>query len=66
MDKSILYDGKDYDNMYIIRYLQMLISLGWDIRATFIKNGWAEVDCPADLDVALENWKPQTVAYFLN
>ena len=58
MDKDILYDGKDYDNMYMTSYLQMLINLGWDIRATFIENGWAEIDCLADLDVALANWKP--------
>lgn len=58
MDKNILYDGKDYDNMQMTSYLQMLINLGWDVRATFIENGWAEIDCPADLDVALANWKP--------
>ena len=60
MDKSILYDGKNYDNMHMTSYLQMLINYGWDIRATFIENGWAEVDCPADLDAALANWKPST------
>ncbi len=58
MDKNIIYDGKDYDNMQMTSYLQMLINLGWDIRATFIENGWAEVDCPGDLDAALANWKP--------
>ena len=58
MDKNILYDGRDYDNMQMTSFLQTLINFGWDVRATFIENGWAEIDCLSDLDAALTNWRP--------
>ena len=58
MDRGISYDGKDYDNMYMTSFLQYLIDIGWDISAAFINNGWAEVDCEADLSAALRFWNP--------
>ena len=38
--------------MYMTCFLQYLIDCGWDIRASFIDNGWAEVDTISDLEVA--------------
>jgi choline kinase len=52
MDGNAIYDGKDYDNMYMTSFIQHLIDSGWEARAAFINNGWAEVDCETDLFVA--------------
>lgn len=52
MDDTATYDGKDYKNKYMNRFLQHLIDIGWVARAALIDNGWADVDCEADLLVA--------------
>ena len=52
MDSTAAYDGKDYDNMYMTSFIQHLIDSGWETRAAFVNNGWAEVDCETDLFVA--------------
>jgi choline kinase len=57
MDRSATYDGKDYDNMYMTSFIQHLIDSGWEARAAFIDNGWAEVDCEADLAAAKDFWR---------
>ena len=59
MDRNAVYDGKDFDNMYMTSFLQYLIDRDWSVRAAFIENGWAEVDCEADLSVALDFWKSE-------
>ncbi|ABM61551.1 NTP transferase domain-containing protein [Halorhodospira halophila] len=56
MDRHATYDGKDYDNMYMTSFIQHLIDMGWEARAAFIDNGWAEVDCEADLAAATGFW----------
>ena len=58
IDRNRVYDGKSFDNMYMTSFLQYLIDSGWDLRAAFIKNGWAEVDCEEDLPVASLFFKP--------
>lgn len=50
MDRSVLRDGKDFDNMYMTTFLQGLIDSGWQARAAFTDNGWLEVDTVEDLD----------------
>lgn len=59
MNKSALYDGKNYDNMYMTSFLQYLIDNGWETRGALIKNGWAEVDCQSDLLVAKRFWQSE-------
>jgi hypothetical protein len=54
MDRDTIYDGKDFENMYMTSFIQCVIDSGWETRAAFIDNGWAEVDCEADLAVALK------------
>jgi len=49
MDQQAMYDGKDFDNMYMTGFLQHLIDRGWEARAAFTDNGWLEVDTVADL-----------------
>ncbi|MCG5528871.1 MULTISPECIES: NTP transferase domain-containing protein [Halorhodospira] len=58
MDRDATYDGKDYDNMYMTSFLQHLIDSGWEARAAFVENGWAEIDSPLDLRVATHFWTP--------
>lgn len=51
LDRDALYDGRDLDNMFMTSFLQHLIDVGWDVQAAFTKNGWLEVDEPADLEM---------------
>lgn len=49
LDQKALYDGKDFDNMYMTSFIQHLIDSGHDVRAAFTDNGWIEVDTVEDL-----------------
>lgn len=51
MDRSAIYDGKDFDNMYMTSFIQYQIDQGWDIRVAPIDNGWLEVDSVSDLEL---------------
>jgi choline kinase len=57
MNREAIYDGKDFENMYMTSFIQHLIDSGWEARAALINNGWAEVDCEADLGAATEFWR---------
>ena len=50
MDKDRVYDGQDFDNMYMTSFIQYLIDNQWEVKATLINNGWLEVDTIADLE----------------
>jgi choline kinase len=50
LDRQGVYDGKDFDNMYMTSFLQHLIDQGWQAKAAFTDNGWLEVDTVEDLD----------------
>lgn len=49
LDKNIILDGKNLDNIFMTSFLQYMIDKGIDINAIFIKNGWLEIDTVADL-----------------
>jgi L-glutamine-phosphate cytidylyltransferase len=49
LNKDSLYDGKDYNNMYMTSFLQMLADRVIPLMPVFINNGWIEVDEPTDL-----------------
>jgi len=49
MNKSIDYDGQSFDNMYMTSFIQFLINVGWQVKASLIKNGWLEIDTTGDL-----------------
>jgi choline kinase len=51
LERSGEYDGKDFDNMYMTTFLQMLIDSGELAKAVKIENGWLEVDAPEDLEL---------------
>jgi choline kinase len=50
LDRSKTYDGKDFDNMYMTSFLQLLIDSGWQAKAALVNNGWLEVDSVDDLN----------------
>lgn len=50
LDKDALYDGKDFNNMYMTSLIQNIIDSGWNVRAALINRGWLEVDSVEDLE----------------
>ncbi|MBY6034657.1 phosphocholine cytidylyltransferase family protein [Marinobacter daepoensis] len=50
MDRSAVYDGKDFDNMYMTSFIQFLIDAGWPVKACLVSNGWLEVDTAEELE----------------
>lgn len=50
MDKTAIYDGRDYRNMYMTSFLQHLIDSSWQVRSVDVWNGWLEVDSVEDLE----------------
>jgi len=50
LDKEKIYDGKDYENMFMTSFLQMIADNLSPLNPVFIENGWMEVDAPSDLE----------------
>lgn len=50
LDKNLIYDGKDYENMYMTSFLQMITDNLIKLSPVVIENGWMEVDCATDLE----------------
>jgi choline kinase len=55
LDKSILYDGNDFDNMYMTSLIQMVIDHFHNVTPIFIEGEWAEVDTISDLNIYSQN-----------
>ena len=51
LDKNQIYDGKDYDNMYMTSFIQMIIDNMVYVKPVFINGGWIEIDSVEDLNV---------------
>ena len=49
LDRNILYEGKDFNNMYMTSFLQKITDELTPLKPIFINNGWIEVDEPSDL-----------------
>lgn len=49
LDNKAIYDGKDFDNMYMTSFLQALIDASWQAKAVLVENGWLEIDSVEDL-----------------
>jgi L-glutamine-phosphate cytidylyltransferase len=49
LDRSAIYDGKDFKDMYMTSFLQLLIDEGWKAKAVQVNSGWLEVDSLEDL-----------------
>lgn len=50
LDRSIVYDGKNFDNMFMTSFLQSMIDHAMPIHAAMISGGWCEIDSNDDLD----------------
>jgi len=50
LDRSADYDGKDFCNMYMTSFLQLLIDDNWRVKAVLVENGWLEIDSVDDLE----------------
>lgn len=51
LDKSQLYDGKPFNQMYMTSFIQLLIDSGMLVQAVPIHGGWIELDSVADLHI---------------
>jgi choline kinase len=50
LDKNIMYDSKDYNNMYMTSFIQMIIDNQLaEVKPVFIDGGWIEIDSIDDL-----------------
>jgi choline kinase len=49
LDSKAFYDGKNFDNMYMTSFIQMVIDNLIDVNPVYIDGGWIEVDCVDDL-----------------
>ena len=49
LDIQSNYDGKNFENMFMTSFLQMISERLCPITPVFIQNGWMEVDTPSDL-----------------
>lgn len=49
LNKNAIYDGKDFQNMYMTSFLQALIDKYDNANAVRIKGGWLEIDNVSDL-----------------
>ncbi len=52
LDRNKHYDGKDFSNMYMTSFIQMVIDDLCDVEPVFIDGGWVEIDCVDDLSVS--------------
>lgn len=66
MDRSVTYDGKDFDNMYMTSFIQFQIDKEWDVRVAPTDNGWLEVDSVTDLELYHRMAADGTLAPFYN
>ena len=57
LSREAHYDGKDFPNMYMTSLLQSLIDAGHRVQAVPVRGGWLEIDCPADMKIALSPYK---------
>jgi choline kinase len=49
LDKTKLYDGKDFNNIYMTSFIQLIIDKLIDVNPIFINGGWVEIDSVEDL-----------------
>ncbi|PAF46714.1 sugar nucleotidyltransferase [Helicobacter sp. 12S02634-8] len=53
LDRNALYDGKDFNNMYMTSFLQILIDTYHNASPVYIHRGWTEIDSIEDLKICL-------------
>ena len=50
LDKTKIYDGQDYDNMYMTSLIQMVIDNVMNVTPVFINGEWIEIDSVEDIN----------------
>lgn len=55
LDRFVVYDGKDFNNMYMTSFLQALIDVFNNAKAAVINGGWMEIDFKSDLEIEIAN-----------
>lgn len=53
LDKSAIYDGKNFNNMFMTSFIQLIIDNLMPVKAVFTSGGWLEVDQPSDLHTTM-------------
>jgi choline kinase len=53
LDRQLVYDGKDFDNMYMTSFVQAVIDRLMPVLAVPIQGGWLEIDVPSDLSISV-------------
>jgi len=51
LDKQSLYEGQDYNNMYMTTFIQLIIDNLFSVNAEIINRGWLEFDTITDLNI---------------
>lgn len=51
LNRNEFYDGKDFENMYMTSFIQLVINRLMPVKAVIVKNGWLEVDTIEDLKI---------------
>ena len=49
LNKSHIYDGRDFNNMYMTSFIQLIINSLSKVKADIINGGWLEFDNQKDL-----------------
>lgn len=55
LNKTALYDGKNFENMYMTSFIQLIIDKLMPVKAVFVNQGWIEIDNLQDLKVYESN-----------
>ncbi|CAH1547081.1 phosphocholine cytidylyltransferase family protein [Vibrio harveyi] len=66
LDRKALYDGNDFDNMYMTSFIQMMIDSGWKVKAAIVENGWLEIDSVEDLKLYENMFLDRSLAKFID
>ena len=53
LDKDGIYEGKNFDNMYMTSFIQLVIDRLMKVRAVPVQGGWLEIDCIEDLECSV-------------
>lgn len=51
LERGASYNGRNFEQMYMTDFLQLLIDAGWNVQAAHVENGWLEVDTVEDLQL---------------
>jgi L-glutamine-phosphate cytidylyltransferase len=51
LDRNAVYDGKQFDQMFMTSFLREMIHSGMGCLAVPVSGGWLEIDTPSDLEL---------------